>query len=122
MLRRPVGFDETNVKIERTLRNRRAKVDGQRNGISGTLRVIDQRAQDRGGRGSAERADESPVIVAGPSLPNAVARGNPRSIIEKVLRPCQHQIFLVLGERTKFGAPSSWLSSAPPRWRVGRGL
>jgi hypothetical protein len=90
VLRRPVSLDQANVEIESALRDRRAKVDGEGERIAGTLRMIDQRPQDRGGRGSAEWADESPVILAGPPLPAAVTGGYPRGAVEKVLGPGKH--------------------------------
>src|SRR5450756_723111 len=46
--------------------------------------MIDQRPQHRGGGGAAERADECPVILAGASLPTAVAGGHPRRLVEQV--------------------------------------
>src|SRR5258708_11598880 len=85
VLRRLVGLDQANVEIEDALRDRRAKIDGQRQRIAGPLRVIDQCPQDGGGGCSAERADEGPVIVAGLSSPAAVTGGNPRGVVEKVL-------------------------------------
>jgi hypothetical protein len=51
MPRRPVGLDQADVEIESTLRDRRAKIDGQRQRVAGALRMIDQRPQDRGGGG-----------------------------------------------------------------------
>src|SRR5260370_20462942 len=52
--------------------------------------MIDQRPQDRGGRGAAERADEGPVIGAGPPLPAAVAGGHPRGVVEQVRSLGEH--------------------------------
>src|SRR5450759_2434598 len=52
--------------------------------------MVDQRPQDGGGGSSAERTDESPVIVAGPPLPAAVAGGHPRGLVEKVWDLRQH--------------------------------
>ena len=72
MLGRPVGFDQADIEIEGALRDRRAKIDGKGQRIAGPLRMVDQRPQDRGGGRPAERADKSPVIVAGPPLPAAV--------------------------------------------------
>src|SRR5580692_837412 len=84
MLRRPVGFDQANVEIETALCDWRAEVDGEGKRIAGTLRMIDQRAQDRGGGYPAERADKRPVIVAGPSLPATVAGGDAGGFVEKM--------------------------------------
>src|SRR3979411_1319054 len=53
--------------------------------------MIDQRPQDGGGGGSAERADEGPVIVAGLPLPAAVAGANPRGVVEKMRSFAKHQ-------------------------------
>src|ERR1700738_343466 len=92
VLRRPVSLDQADAEIERTLRDRRAEIDGQRKRIAGTLRMIDQRPQDGGGRRSAEWADESPVIVAGASGPAAVAGGHPRGVVEQVRGPGEHEI------------------------------
>jgi hypothetical protein len=91
MLRRPVGLDQANVEIERALRDRRAKIDGQRQRIARSLRMIDQRPQNGGGGGAAERADEGPVIVAGLPLPAAVTGGHPRGFVEKVRSLGQHE-------------------------------
>src|SRR3977135_1015674 len=96
MLRRAVGLDQANVEIKPAFRNRRAKIDGEREWVAGSLRMIDQRPQDRGRRGAAERADKGPVVVAGPSLPAAVAGGHTRSVVEKVLGPGQHEVPLIL--------------------------
>src|SRR3984957_5888299 len=91
MLRRPVGLDQADVEIESALRDRRAKIDGQRQRVAGALRMIDQRPQDRGGGGAAERADERPVIVAGAALPAAVTGGDVRGLVEKVPGPGKHE-------------------------------
>ena len=88
MLRRPVGFDQADIEIESAVRDRRAEVDGKGQRIAGPLRVVDQRPQDRGSRRSTERADKSPVIVAGPRLPAAVTGGNPRRVVEQVWGFC----------------------------------
>jgi len=85
MLRRPVGFDQADIEIESALRDRRAEVDGKGQRIAGPLRMVDQRPQDGGGGRATERADKSPVIVAGPPLPAAVTGGNPRRVVEQVL-------------------------------------
>src|SRR6266403_1540904 len=77
-------------RTSQRLRDPRAKVDGQRDRIAGPLRVIDQRPQDGGGRRSAERAEEGPVIIAGLPAPAAVTGGNPCGIVEKVLGFCEH--------------------------------
>ena len=52
--------------------------------------MIDQQPQDSGGSDSAERADKSPIVIAGPPLPAAVTRGNPGRVVEQVLRLGQH--------------------------------
>src|SRR5450759_5307766 len=96
VLRRPVGLDQANVEIELALRDRRAKIDGEGERIAGPLRMLDQRAQDRGGGGAAEWADERPVIVAGPSLPAAVSGGHPRGVVEQVLGLGMHEILRIL--------------------------
>ena len=88
MLRRPVGFDQADIEIESAFGDRRAEIHGQRQRIAGALRMVDQRAQDGGGRAAAERADKGPVIVAGPPLPAAVTGGNPRRVVEQVLGFC----------------------------------
>src|SRR6202158_4221712 len=54
--------------------------------------MIDQRPQDRGGGGAAERADEGPVIVAGPTLPAAVLGGHPRGVVEQERSLGKHMI------------------------------
>jgi hypothetical protein len=84
MLRRSVGLDQTHVEIEIALRDRRAKIDGQRQRIAGSLRMIDQCPQDRRRRDAPERADKGPVVVAGPSLPAAIAGSDPRGFVEQV--------------------------------------
>ena len=84
MLRRAVGLDQTYVEIEGALRDRRAEIDRQRQRIAGPLRMIDQRPQDGGGGGAAERADKGPVILAGLALPAAIAGGDLRGIVEKM--------------------------------------
>ena len=84
------GGDQANVEIEIALRDRRAKIDGERKRIAGALRMIDQRPQDGGGGSTAERADERPVIVAGPPLPAAVAGGHPGGVVEQMLGPGKH--------------------------------
>src|SRR5882672_7522280 len=62
--------------------------------------MLDQRAQDGGRRGAAERADEGPVVRAGPPLPAAVARGHAGGVVEKMRGFCQHEIFSVLENAT----------------------
>src|SRR5882757_9107100 len=52
--------------------------------------MVDQRAQDGGGRAAAERADKGPVIRAGLALPAAIAGGDPRGVVEKMRGFCQH--------------------------------
>jgi hypothetical protein len=100
VLRRPVGLDQANIDIEDALRDRSAKIDGQRQRIAGPLRVIDQCPQDGGGGCSAERADEGPVIVAGLPSPAAVAGGNPRGVVEKVLGFGEHfHSFVIASQR-----------------------
>jgi hypothetical protein len=91
MLRRSVGLDQTHVEIEIALCDRRAKIDGQRQWIAGSLRMINQRPQDRRRRGAAERADKRPVVIAGPSLPAAVAGGDPCGLVEQMWRPGMHE-------------------------------
>ena len=84
MLRRAVGLDQADVEIERPLRDRRAKIDGERQRIAGALRMLDQRPQDGRGGGAAERADKGPVVLAGMALPAAVAGGDLRGVVEKM--------------------------------------
>jgi hypothetical protein len=76
MLARTVGLDQANVEIESAFGHRRAEIHGQRQRIAGPLRMVDQRAQDGGGRAAAERADKGPVIRAGLALPAAIAGGD----------------------------------------------
>ena len=77
VLRRAVGLDQANVEIEGALRDRRAVIDGERQRIAGSLRMIDQRPQDGGGGGAAERADKSPVILAGAAPASGCRRRSP---------------------------------------------
>src|SRR5688500_2664537 len=53
--------------------------------------MIDQRPQDGGGGGAAERADKRPVIVAGAALPAAVAGSHSCGVVEKVRGLGQHE-------------------------------
>jgi hypothetical protein len=104
MLCRAVGLDQANVEIEGAFCDRCAVIDGKRQRIARSLRVIDQRPQDRGRGCAAERADKRPVILAGLPLPAAVAGAHPRGVVEKVRRPGQHEIL------RKGAGRVSWLS------------
>src|ERR1700691_3411981 len=97
MLCRAVGLDQANVEVESALRDRRAKIDGERKRIAGALRMVHQRAQDGGGGDAAERADERPVIPAGPSLPAAVTGYHPRGLVEQMLGAGRHDILRWFG-------------------------
>jgi hypothetical protein len=101
VLRRPVGLDQANIDIEGALRDRRAKIHGQRQRFAGPLRVIDQCPQDGGGGCSAEWADEGPVIVTGLSSPAAVTGSNPCGVVEKVLGFCKHRLFRIPSFRVR---------------------
>src|SRR5437667_11833979 len=52
--------------------------------------MVDQRTQHGRGRRTAERADKGPVVVAGMSLPAAVARRDSCGVVEKMRRPGEH--------------------------------
>src|SRR5690349_1105401 len=90
MLARAVGFHQPHVEIERTLRDRRAVVDGHRQGIAGPPRMLDQRAQNGCGGYAAEWSDEGPIVVAGVALPATVAGRNARGVVEGVREFCVH--------------------------------
>src|ERR1700730_14302474 len=107
MLCRAVGLDQANVEVESALRDRRAEIDGERQRIAGPLRVVDQRAQDGGGGDAAERADESPVIIAGPPLIAAVTGNHPRGLVEQMLGAGKHDILRWFGAILRPSRPHS---------------
>jgi len=96
VLRRAVGLDQANVKIERAFRDRCAEIDGQRQRIAGTLRMVDQRPQDGRSRRTTERTDKGPVVLAGLALPAAVAGGDLGGVVEQVRCFCEHEIPWIL--------------------------
>src|SRR5258708_36435264 len=76
--------------------------------------MIDQRPQDGGGRGSAKRADKSPVIVAGPPHPAAVASGHPRGVVEQMPGLCKHGILWAVRGIFRDVAPNATTSEINP--------
>src|SRR6185437_621248 len=91
MLRRAVGLDETDIEIEFASRDRRAEIDGQRQRIAGPLRMLDQRAQDRGRGRAAELADKGVVILAALALPGGVTGNDPGCVVENMWGFGQHE-------------------------------
>jgi hypothetical protein len=59
MLRGAVGLDQADIEIELAFRDRRAVIHRQRQRIAGSLRMLDQCAQDGRGGAAAERADKA---------------------------------------------------------------